>query len=152
MARLHRRGFRLDTPPSPGWPPVVMRPRVVLSGVDVEYGAEKGIKQNDPYGNIDRARLCSIFYSASSHGENEDPKTSGDLFLNLHERLIDIDLQRGRRILAQSIRSTKDAQSLLNRLKTSSPIAMSGVRPILMGLGRSFKHLRERLACPLLHV
>jgi len=92
------------------------------------------------------------FYSASSHGENEDPKTSGDLFLKRHERLIDIDLQHGRRILAQSIRSTKDAQSLLNRLNNSSPIAMSGVRPILMGLGRIFKHLRRRLACPLLHV
>jgi hypothetical protein len=35
-----------------------------------------------------------------------------DLFLKVHERLIDIDLQRGRRILAQAIHSAKDAAAL----------------------------------------
>jgi hypothetical protein len=35
-----------------------------------------------------------------------------DLFLKMHERLIDIDLQRGRRILTQTINSAKDASAL----------------------------------------
>jgi Tfp pilus assembly protein PilN len=95
---------------------------------------------------------CAAFLFSIFTWRERRSQDQRDLFLKRHERLIDIDLQHGRRILAQSIRSTKDAQSLLNRLNNSSPIAMSGVRPILMGLGRIFKHLRRRLACPLLHV
>jgi hypothetical protein len=37
-----------------------------------------------------------------------------DLFLKMHERLIDIDLQRGRRILGQAIHSAKDVQALFH--------------------------------------
>ena len=35
-----------------------------------------------------------------------------DLFLKMHERLIDMDLQSGRRILVQTIHSAKDASAL----------------------------------------
>jgi hypothetical protein len=41
---------------------------------------------------------------------NQDQR---DLFLKMHERLIDVDLQRGRRILAENIHSVKDAEALL---------------------------------------
>ena len=35
-----------------------------------------------------------------------------DLFLRVHERLVDIDIQRGRRILAEKIGSPEDAHAL----------------------------------------
>jgi hypothetical protein len=40
-------------------------------------------------------------------------KDQRDLFLRLHERLIDIDLHRGRRILTERINSPEDAATLL---------------------------------------
>ena len=36
-----------------------------------------------------------------------------DLFLRMHERLIDLDLQHGRRILRQQVHSAKDVEKLL---------------------------------------
>src|SRR6185437_15728065 len=40
-------------------------------------------------------------------------KDQRDLFLRVHERLVDVDLQRGRRIIYQDVNSVQDVQHLM---------------------------------------
>ena len=56
---------------------------------------------------------CAAFSFSVITWRDRASKDQRDLFLRLHERLADVDLQRGRRILAQRINSIDDAAALL---------------------------------------
>ena len=57
---------------------------------------------------------CAAFAFSVFTWQERAAKDRRDLFLKLHERLNDIDLQRGRRILAERIKSIEDAATLLH--------------------------------------
>jgi hypothetical protein len=90
---------------------VVAHLLVIPAGVDLESGAWKAADRMILTA-ISIALACAAFLFSIFTWRERRSQDQRDLFLKMHERLIDIDLQRGRRVLAQSIRSTKDAQAL----------------------------------------
>lgn len=57
---------------------------------------------------------CAAFAFSLVNWRERRKQDQRDLFLKVHERLIDIDLQRGRRILYSEVTSPQAARSLLN--------------------------------------
>jgi hypothetical protein len=61
---------------------------------------------------ISVALSCTAFAFSLFTWRERKTKDQRDLFLKIHERLIDIELQRGRRVLYQRVNSVEDAEAL----------------------------------------
>jgi hypothetical protein len=66
---------------------------------------------------------CAAFVFSLFTWRERKARDQRDLFLRFHERLIDIDLQRGRRILLQNVHSVEDAEKFVNRALAMFDIA-----------------------------
>ena len=56
---------------------------------------------------------CAAFAFSVFTWRERKVKDQRDLFLRVHERLVDVDLQRGRRIIYQDVNSVQDVQHLM---------------------------------------
>jgi hypothetical protein len=66
---------------------------------------------------------CAAFAFSVFTWRERKAQDQRDLFLRIHERLVDVDLQRGRRVLFQMVQSIEDARALFQDRREDSDLA-----------------------------
>jgi hypothetical protein len=66
---------------------------------------------------------CAAFVFSVFTWRERRAQDQRDLFLRIHERLVDVDLQRGRRVLFQMVQSIEDARALFQDRREDSDLA-----------------------------